>query len=75
MSYTDIANIIPTVQASTLAVENMKGIPKMDGSGKGRRLNKGRGGCKPLKETGKLVKMGVKNIVGVNLIKATAQSI
>jgi len=24
-----------------------KGTPKRDGSGKGRRLNKGRGGCNP----------------------------
>lgn len=24
-----------------------KGKPKQDGSGKGRRANKGRGGCKP----------------------------
>ena len=27
----------------------MKEIPKKDGSGKGRRLNIGRGGCKPPK--------------------------
>ena len=26
-----------------------KGIPKRDGSGKGRGMNKGRGGCKPIK--------------------------
>ena len=27
----------------------MKGVPKRDGSGKGRRLNKGRGGCSILR--------------------------
>ena len=26
-----------------------KGVPKRDGSGMGRRLNKGRGGCTPSK--------------------------
>jgi len=30
-----------------------KGIPKRDGSGKGKRLNKGRGGCKNTKRKGK----------------------
>jgi hypothetical protein len=24
----------------------MRGVPKRDGTGKGRRLNRGRGGCK-----------------------------
>jgi len=27
----------------------MKGVPKKDGSGQGKRLNKGRGGCVPTK--------------------------
>jgi len=27
-----------------------KGIPKKDGSGRGRRTNKGRGGCTPIKD-------------------------
>jgi hypothetical protein len=31
----------------------MKGIPKKDGSGKGQRANKGRGGCKTTQKTGK----------------------
>jgi hypothetical protein len=31
----------------------MKGKPKRDGSGKGKRLNKGRGGCKKTRKTGK----------------------
>ena len=31
----------------------MKGKPKRDGSGKGVRANKGRGGCKTPKKTGK----------------------
>jgi len=30
-----------------------KGIPKKDGSGKGTRNNKGRGGCKTTEKTGK----------------------
>ncbi len=30
-----------------------KGIPKQDGSGKGNRENKGRGGCKTPKKQGK----------------------
>lgn len=31
----------------------MKGEPKQDGSGKGRRANKGRGGCEILELFGK----------------------
>jgi len=31
-----------------------KGIPKRDGSGKGKGLNKGRGGCKPPKKNRKV---------------------
>lgn len=27
----------------------LKGVPKRDGSGRGRRANRGRGGCKPPK--------------------------
>jgi len=30
-----------------------KGVPKRDGSGKGRRANKGRGGCKKTSKVGK----------------------
>ena len=30
-----------------------KSIPKKNGSGKGTRVNKGRGGCKVTKSTGK----------------------
>ena len=30
-----------------------KGTPKRDGSGKGTRANKGRGGCKTPQKTGK----------------------
>lgn len=33
--------------------KNKKGVPKRDGSGKGKRLNKGRGGCKPPRGKGK----------------------
>ena len=29
-----------------------KGVPKRDGSGKGQRVNKGRGGCKVTKKVG-----------------------
>lgn len=31
----------------------VKGKPKRDGSGKGRRLNRGRGGCKTTKKKGR----------------------
>ena len=30
-----------------------KGVPKRDGSGKGKRANQGRSGCKVTKKTGK----------------------
>lgn len=30
-----------------------KGTPKKDGSGKGSRKNQGRGGCTPIRKTGK----------------------
>jgi len=30
-----------------------KGTPKKDGSGKGKRANQGRGGCKTTSKTGK----------------------
>jgi len=30
-----------------------KGVPKRDGSGKGRRANQGRGGCKTTERTGR----------------------
>ena len=30
-----------------------KGVPKRDGSGRGSRANKGRGGCKNPRKTGK----------------------
>lgn len=30
-----------------------KGTPKKDGSGKGKRANRGRGGCAPTKKSGK----------------------
>lgn len=30
-----------------------QGVPKRDGSGKGRRSNQGRGGCKTTQKTGK----------------------
>jgi len=31
----------------------MKGVPKRDGSGKGIRANRGRGGCKQTRKIGK----------------------
>ena len=31
---------------------NKKGQPKRDGSGKGKRLNRGRGGCKDTRKKG-----------------------
>jgi len=30
-----------------------KGVPRRDGSGRGTRANRGRGGCKPTRPTGK----------------------
>lgn len=30
-----------------------KGTPKRDGSGRGRRANRGRGGCKTTRQTGR----------------------
>jgi len=30
-----------------------KGVPKKDGSGRGRRDNRGRGGCKTTRKTGR----------------------
>lgn len=30
-----------------------KGVPRQDGSGRGRRANRGRGGCKTTRRTGK----------------------
>jgi len=30
-----------------------KGVPRRDGSGGGRRLNRGRGGCVPTRQTGR----------------------
>jgi len=32
----------------------MKSVPKRDGSGKGIRANKGRGGCKTIRSTGRM---------------------
>jgi len=30
-----------------------KGVPKKDGSGKGKRVNRGRGGCSPPRKAGR----------------------
>lgn len=30
-----------------------KGVPRRDGSGRGRRANRGRGGCKVTRQTGR----------------------
>ena len=67
MSYKNIARIIPTIQSINLVNENLKTMkkPKKDSSGKGIRANKGRSGCKDTE----LIGLGMKNIVGVNLIK------
>ena len=35
-----------------------KGIPRKDGSGKGTRINEGRGGCSSTEKTGKGVQNG-----------------
>jgi len=70
MSYKAIANMIPTMQSLALVSENIKTskIPKKDGSGKGIRANRGRSGCS---ET-ELIGLGMKNIVGTNMIKLNA---
>lgn len=33
-------------------MSNKKGVPRKDGSGKGVGVNRGRGGCKPIKRRG-----------------------
>jgi len=71
MNYKTIAGIIPTIQSANLVNENLKGIPKKDGSGKGARLNKGRGGC----DTQSIIGRGMKNIVGTSMIKINADLI
>lgn len=65
MTYKDILKVIPTIQAASLVSRN---IPKRDGSGKGKRLNKGRG-CN------KLIGQGMENIVGIELIKSQSDLI
>lgn len=72
MTTKQIANLIPDMMALELVGENLKGIPKMDGSGRGKRLNRGRGGCKQLKDNG-IINKGVKNIVGLGLISSTSK--
>lgn len=42
--------------------ENRKGIPKRDGSGRGIRANKGRGGCKEPRESGKFRRFGLRGL-------------
>ena len=73
MSYKAIANMIPTMQSLALVSENIKTVkmPKKDGSGKGIRANRGRSGCS---ET-ELIGLGMKNIVGTNMIKLNANLI
>lgn len=65
-----ILNLIPTLQSTALLGENIN-IPKRDGSGKGIRTNRGRSGCK---ETN-LIGQGIKNIIGITLIKEQANLI
>ena len=36
-----------------MVLKMRKGIPKRDGSGRGLRLNKGRGGCEKTRKTGR----------------------
>jgi len=70
MSYKNIAKLIPTIQSINLVNENLKTMkkPKKDGSGKGIRANRGRSGCKDTE----LIGLGMKNIIGIELIKAQA---
>jgi len=67
MSYKNIIGLVPTMQSINLVSENISTLkkPKKDGSGQGIRANRGRGGC----STTELVGLGMKNIVGTNLIK------
>jgi hypothetical protein len=75
MALKTIANLIPTMSAVALASDNIntvkKGTPLRDGSGKGKRLNKGRGGC----EFPRVVGQGMRNIVGISLIKTQSDLI
>jgi len=48
-----IVSMIPVTVATGMTVQATKGIPKMDGSGKGRRANRGRGGCEITEKEGK----------------------
>jgi len=67
MPYKNILRLIPTIQAAQLAKANVDVAksPKLDGSGKGIRANKGRAGC----STTEMVGLGMKNIVGIEVIK------
>jgi hypothetical protein len=56
MTYKQIANLIPTLQAVSLANENLKVVTKK-------------------KKTKDIVDLGVKNIVGVSLLKVNADLI
>jgi len=50
-------------EKSKEAKKFLKGIPKRDGSGKGIRLNKGRGGCEKTQEIGKGQIRNLRNLV------------
>ena len=53
--FSEAYHIISSAYWSKKKEETMatkKGVPKKDGSGKGKRLNKGRGGCKTTKKSG-----------------------
>jgi len=67
MPYKNILRLIPTIQAAQLASENVKAIkvPKKDASGKGMRANRGKAGC----SSTEMVGLGMKNIVGIEVIK------
>ena len=43
---------IATISGARIVVKQLKGIPKKDGSGRGIRANRGRGGCKITKTMG-----------------------
>lgn len=43
---------IATIGAAGIVVKQLKGLPREDGSGQGRRLNRGRGGCIPPRDRG-----------------------
>ena len=51
---------IATIGAAGIVMKQLKGIPKRDGSGRGTRENRGRGGCEPPRDRG--IKLNRRNL-------------